>query len=204
MSDAPVFGEPLPITSAPEVLAFLARRRSASAQTLRAPGPEAAEIDRLLTVAARVPDHGKLSPWRFIVIEGEAKAAFTALAQARAAERPDAEKAGGALIKLRHPPVSIVVVSRPTLGHKIPVWEQELSAGAVCLNLLVAAQAAGFGANWITDWYSEDPAILSALGVVYGERVAGFIHLGTPVEAPLERVRPDMATRVTRWTAPAA
>jgi nitroreductase len=200
LSDAPQFGEPLPIQPSPEVLAFLARRRSASAQALRAPGPDAATLDRLLTLAARVPDHGKLSPWRFIVLEGEAKRAFVAAVERRAAERADAEKATGALIKLRNPPTSVVVVSRHVPG-KIPPWEQELSAGSVCMTLLLAASAAGFGANWITDWYSEDVAVLALLGVSAGERVAGFIHIGTAAEAPLERVRPDMSAVVERWSA---
>ena len=197
---APLFGEPLPIAPAPEVLDYLARRRSASAQALRAPAPEPDVLTRLLETAARVPDHGKLSPWRFIVLEGADRAVFVAEAQRLAARRPDPEKAAGALVKLRNPPLSVVVVSRPTPGHKIPVWEQELSAGAVCMNLCLAAQAAGFGANWITDWYSEDPAARQLLGVAEGERVAGFIHIGTAAEPPLERVRPDVRALTTRWT----
>lgn len=198
---APAFGEPLPVRAAPEAMAFLARRRSASAQALTAPGPDRAALDRLLTLAVRVPDHGKLSPWRFIVLDGEAKAAFVGRVEALAPLRPDPEKATGALIKLRRPPVSVVVVSRPTPGIKIPVWEQELSAGAVCMSLLNAALAAGWGANWITDWCSEDPAVLAVLGVGAGERVAGYVHLGTAAEAPLERARPDLNALVTHWTA---
>lgn len=199
MSGAPTFGEPLPIAAAPEVLAFLARRRSASAQALTAPGPDAATLSQLLTIAARVPDHGKLSPWRFIVLDATSKPAFVEAVERIAAARPDADRATGALVKLRRPPVSVVVVSRVVPGHKIPVWEQELSAGAVCMTLLVAAQAAGFGANWITDWYSEDAAVLALLGVGSGERVAGFIHIGTAAESPLERARPDRDSIVTHW-----
>jgi nitroreductase len=199
VSGAPAFGEPLPIAPAPSVLSFLERRRSAPAQTLAAPGPGGEELDRLLTLAVRVPDHGKLAPWRFVVLAGEAKAEFVTRVEAVAQRRPDAEKATGALVKLRRPPVSVVVVSRPTPGHKIPVWEQELSAGAVCMNLLNAALAAGWGANWITDWYSEDEETLALLGVGEGERVAGFLHLGTPAEPPLERVRPELAPLVTAW-----
>lgn len=195
----PAFGEPLPIRPAPEVLDFLARRRSASAQTLGAPGPDAETLDGLLTLAARVPDHGKLSPWRFIVLDGEAKQAFVAEVERIAARRPDREKSLGALIKLRNPPTSVVVVSRPTPG-KIPLWEQELSAGAVCMTLLIAAQAAGFGANWITDWYSDDPAALALLRLAAGERVAGFVHLGASLDPPLERVRPERDAIVTRWS----
>lgn len=196
---APAFGEPLPIVASPETLAFLGRRRSAPAQTLVAPGPDDAAIERLIALATRVPDHGKLAPWRFIVLDGEAKAAFVAEVERLAGLRGDAEKAVGALVKLRRPPVSVVVVSRPTAGAKIPVWEQELSAGAVCMNLLNAALAAGWGANWITDWYSEDPAVLERLGVVPGERVAGFMHLGTAAEPPLERARPELQSVISRW-----
>jgi nitroreductase len=199
VSRAPQFGDPLPVTPAPEVAAFLARRRSASAQALTAPGPDAETLIRLLTLAVRVPDHGKLSPWRFVVIDAERKPAFVERVERLAAERPDPEKAMGSLIKLRRPPVSVVVVSSTTPGHKIPVWEQELSAGSVCMSLLLAAQAEGFGANWITDWYSEDPRVLALLGVAAGERVAGFIHLGTAAEAPLERVRPDVRALTTLW-----
>ncbi len=199
---APEFGEALPVTATPEVLAFLERRRSASAQTLTAPGPDAATLDRLLTLAARVPDHGKLAPWRFIVLDGEPKRAFAAAAERIAVARPDADKAGASLVKLRNPPTSVVVVSRAAPGGKIPVWEQELSAGAVCATLLYAAHAAGFGANWITDWYSDDAGTLTLLGIGEGERVAGFIHIGTPTDAPLERVRPELAAVATRWSPP--
>jgi nitroreductase len=198
--NAPAFGDALPVLAAPEVLAYLARRRSASAQALTAPGPDAATVDRLLALASRVPDHGKLSPWRFIVLEGEAKRAFVGQVERLAAGRADADKAAGALVKLRNPPVSVVVVSRVTAGHKIPTWEQELSAGAVCMTLLIAAGAAGFGANWITDWYSEDAGVLALIGVAAGERVAGYIHLGTAIAPPLERVRPDLSALVTRWS----
>jgi nitroreductase len=133
------------------------------------------------------------------VLDGEPKRAFVAGIERLAAHRPDPEKAAGALIKLRNPPTSVVVVSRVTPGHKIPTWEQELSSGAVCMTLLIAAQAAGYGANWITDWYSDDPAALAWLGVSQGERIAGFIHLGTAAEPPLERVRPSREAVVTHW-----
>ena len=194
----PAFGQAVPVPSASaELLDLLATRRSASAQTLAAPGPSPAEIAGLLTLAARVPDHGKLTPWRFIVIEGEAKAGLVAALESLAAARPDALKAAAALGKLKAPPVSIAVVSRVSDG-KIPEWEQVLSAGAVCMTLLLAAAAAGFGANWITDWYAYDPAALALLDLKDGERIAGFVHLGTPAEPPLERVRPDVAALTTR------
>ena len=195
--EAPEFGEPLPIAPAPEVLAFMARRRSASALTLRAPGPTAAELDQLLRLAVRVPDHGKLAPWRFIVIEGAAKARITEQLAAMAHKRPDAPKAIAALGKFTAPPLAVCVVSHVKPGE-IPEWEQLMSAGAVCISLVNAASAMGYGANWITDWYAFDDAAKAVVGLAPGERVAGFVYLGTPVEPPQERVRPDVASLVTR------
>jgi nitroreductase len=195
----PQFGEVLPIGPCEPVLSFLARRRSASAKALRAPAPSEAQLRDLLRLAARVPDHGKLSPWRFVVLEGEAKAAFIQRMEAIAAARPDRDKAIGALFKIRVPPLSVVVISRIVEGS-IPEWEQRLSAGAVCMNLITAAQAMGYGANWITDWYAFDPQIDAVLGLKAGECVAGYIHLGTTAEPPQERVRPDIDALTTRWT----
>ena len=198
----PIFGEPLPVGDGRrEVLDFLALRRSASAATLRAPAPDAAELTELLRLAARVPDHGKLFPWRFIVLEGEAKAAFAAGLEDLAAHQPNPEKARGALFKIKTPPLTVAVVSRH-IEATIPEWEQRLSAAAVCMTLLIAAEAAGYGANWITDWYAYAPEATALLGLGEGERVAGFIHIGTPAEAPLERVRPDVPALTTRWGTP--
>jgi nitroreductase len=197
----PEFGEALPVLAACQpVLNFLARRRSASAATLRAPAPSPTELRDLLRLAARVPDHGKLAPWRFIVLEGEAKAAFVARLEVIAAARADADKAAAALFKIRIPPLTVAVISRvaPT---NIPDWEQQLSSGAVCMSLVIAAQAMGYGANWITDWYAYDAKADAVLGLGAGERVAGYVHLGTPAEAPLERVRPDLDALVSRWGA---
>lgn len=193
----PTFGEPLPVAASPETLRLLARRRSSSAAGLGAPGPDAAQLDQLLRLAVRVPDHGKLSPWRFIVLEGEAKAAYVEGLRRIATEQGQPEQA---LVKASTPPLTVAVVSRVAPG-KIPAWEQELSAGAVCMTLLIAAEAMGFGANWITDWYAFEPHALAWLGVEKGERLAAFIHLGTPTEAPLERVRPDVGALTIRWTA---
>jgi nitroreductase len=196
--DAPAFGDPLPIEPSPGTLAFLSRRRSASAATLSEPAPSEAELRTLLTLATRVPDHGKLAPWRFVVLSGEAKAAFVARLEAIAATRADGDQLVAKLAKLRIPPLSVAVVSRYEPG-KIPEWEQRLSAGAVCTLMLVAAQALGYGANWITDWYSYDTEAARTLGLGPEERVAGFIHLGTPAEPPLERVRPEVAPLVETW-----
>jgi nitroreductase len=195
--DPPQFGEPLPLSASPEVLAFLARRRSASAMTLRAPAPSAEELDTLLRLAVRVPDHGKLSPWRFIVFEGEAKSRAAEKLAELAKARPDAPKASAALGKLTIPPLAVCVVSTIKPGD-IPEWEQRLSSAAVCMSLLNAASAMGYGANWITDWYSYDEAATAVLGIAPGEQVSGFLYIGTPAEPPLERVRPDLSALVTR------
>lgn len=195
---SPLFGEPLPVSASPETLTFLARRRSASALSLGAPAPGRSDLDKMLQLAVRVPDHGKLSPWRFVIFEGEAKAAFIAGLEAIAARRPDAAKAAAKLGKIRQPPLTVAVISSPHAGE-IPEWEQRLSAGAVCLMLIIAAQAMGYGANWITDWYAYDPRVDALLGLAANETIAGYVHIGTPAEAPLERVRPDLDAIVTRW-----
>lgn len=195
----PAFGDPIGIEAAPEVLTFLARRRSASALKLAAPGPDATQVQDLLRLACRVPDHGKLAPWRFILLEGPDKAAFADRLDALARARGD-ERAAGKLGKLRTPPMGIAVISAPREAD-IPEWEQVLSAGAVCMTLVCAAQAMGFGANWITDWYAYDAKARACLGVAGNEKVAGFILLGSPSEPPRERERPDPAGRVSRWKA---
>jgi nitroreductase len=195
---APCFGEAAPIEASPETLAFLARRRSASAMSLAAPAPSDADLATLLRLATRVPDHGKLAPWRFVVLKGEAKARFIAGLEAIAATRPDAAKLNAKLGKIKAPPLTVAVISRP-LPAEIPEWEQRLSSGAVCMTLIVAAQAMGYGANWITDWYAYDEAALALLGLGEGERVAGYVHLGTTTEPPLERARPELAAVVEDW-----
>ncbi|PZQ57302.1 MAG: nitroreductase [Phenylobacterium zucineum] len=194
----PAFGAPLPVVATPDVLRFLALRRSASAVTLGAPAPADTEIADLLRLAARVPDHGKLAPWRFVILEGEAKAAYADRLDHLAQGRGDATLSVK-LAKLKVPPLALVVISSPKAAS-IPEWEQLLSAGAVCTNLLYAATAMGYGANWITDWYSYDPEAGAILGLAEGERVAGFILIGTPREPPLERERPALEPLVSRWS----
>ncbi|WP_297697210.1 nitroreductase [Phenylobacterium sp.] len=191
------FGEPLPVEPAPEVLRFLARRRSASAVTLRAPGPTAEELGQLLRLATHVPDHGKLAPWRFVILEGPGKDAFADRLQALAEGRGDAQSAAK-LAKLRTPPLGVAVISSPKAPH-IPEWEQRLSSAAVCTTLLYSALAMGYGANWITDWYAYDPEAQAILGLTEGERVAGFLLIGTPAEPPRERERPMPENLVTYW-----
>jgi nitroreductase len=197
--EPPPFGEAAPIIASPQTLAFLARRRSAAALTLAEPAPSDAELATLLRLATRVPDHGKLTPWRFVLLRGDAKRRFIAGLEAIADRRTDGERLKAKLGKIKAPPLTLAVVSRASPGE-IPEWEQRLSAGAVCMTLIIAAQAMGYGANWITDWYAYDEDAGRLLGLGEGERVAGFVHLGTSAETPLERVRPDLAGLVSEWT----
>ena len=187
---------PLPVPS-PELERRLATRRSAPAQALTVPGPSPAEVERILALGARTPDHGKLFPWRFVVMGRESRAALAQALAPLARRQADPGKALKVLDKLTAPPLTILVVSAPIEGHKVPVWEQQLSAGAVCMNLEHAANALGYAASWITDWYSYDRQALELIDVRAGEQVAGFIHVGTLAEEPLERPRPDLATRVS-------
>ncbi len=195
---APAFGEPIADQASAEVLAFLARRRSASAMALTGPSPSSAELDDLLRLAARVPDHGKINPWRFLILRGAAKDAFVARLEALAQARPDSPKATAALGKMRIPPLAVAVISSPVEGN-IPLWEQQMSAGAVCATLVMAATAMGYGANWITDWYAFDDKALAILGLAPGEQMAGFVYIGSHGEPPQERVRPDLSTLVSDW-----
>ncbi len=197
LPQAPAFGAPLPAHATPQVLDFLALRRSASAMTLAAPAPTPDELAQLLRLAVRAPDHGKLAPWRFVLLQGDGKAAFAERLEALANSRGDG-KAVAKLAKLKIPPLGVAVISSPR-GDAIPQWEQILSAGAVCVNLLYAAQALGYGANWITDWYAYDPEAQAILGLEAGEQVAGFIFIGTPREPPQERERPDSQAMVSVW-----
>ncbi|WP_313454177.1 nitroreductase [Brevundimonas sp.] len=187
---------PLPVPS-PAFLDRLATRRSAPAQALIAPGPSEAELDRILTLGARTPDHGKLFPWRFVVLGPQTRAQIAEKLSVLAELRDKPAKDQAVLAKLTAAPVTILVVSAPVPASK-PVWEQELSAGAVCMNLEHAAGGFGYSASWITDWYSYDPQAAALFGVQDGERIAGFIHIGTLAEPPLERPRPQMSAKVTR------
>ena len=187
---------PLPVPSL-EFLERLATRRSAPAQALTAPGPSEAELDRILELGARTPDHGKLFPWRFVVLGPQTRAKIARQLAVLAELRDKPAKDQAVLAKLTAAPVTILVVSAPVPASK-PVWEQELSAGAVCMNLEHAAGGFGYSASWITDWYSYDPQAAALFGVQDGERIAGFIHIGTLAEPPLERPRPQMSAKVTR------
>jgi nitroreductase len=188
----------------PDALKLLTTRRSFKAAELGEPGPSAAEIDMLLTVASRVPDHGKLTPWRFIVFEGEARrAAGAAIAAAFRAKYPDAkpEHVEAERGRLMRAPLVIAVVSRAAPHEKIPEWEQVLSAGAAAMSLVLAAHALGYGANWITEWYAYDRGVLDTLGLAPHERIAGFVHIGRPPDPPADRPRPPLSEIATRFTA---
>ena len=183
---------------------LLTTRRSFKAAELGEPGPSAAEIDTLLTVASRVPDHGKLTPWRFIVFEGGARrAAGAAIAAAFRTKHPDAkpEHVEAERARLLRAPLVIAVVSRAAPHEKIPEWEQVLSAGAAAMSLVLAAHALGYGANWITEWYAYDRGVLDALGLAPHERIAGFVHIGKPPGPAEDRPRPPLGAIVTRFTA---
>lgn len=185
--------------ASPEVLRNLARRRSSLAQRLGPPGPGPEQLEQLLRLAIRVPDHGNLAPWRFILLDGADKALFAEALEDLARTQENPAKAVAALVKLRHPPTTVVVVSRLQEG-KIPAWEQQMSAGALCMNLLTAAQAMGIGGSWITGWYAYDARANDLLGLQAEERIAGYVHLGTPQEPPRERSRPDISALVSRWS----
>lgn len=179
-----------------ETLALLALRRSTKVVRLAEPGPDAAQTDALLRLAARVPDHGKLGPWRFVVIEGEARARAGEALASVCADEASAAIARNTFLRA---PLCVMVVSAATPHAKIPEWEQLLSAGAACQNLLLAAYAMGFGGCWLTGWAVYDARGRSALGLAEHERIAGFIHLGAPSETPTERVRADWRERVSRF-----
>jgi nitroreductase len=179
---------------------FLLTRRSRPAKTLAEPGPGREELLSLLTAAARSPDHGKLEPWRFVVIAGRARARVAEAVRARAVALGQDEAATHkASAAFTQGALAVAVVASPQVSEKIPAHEQSLSAGAVCLSLLNAALASGWGANWLSGWPATDrPFLEDALGLGAQEWVAGFIHIGTETTPPPDRPRPDVA-RLTTW-----
>lgn len=180
-------------------LAALATRRSGKPRDLGAPGPSPDELDRMLAIAARVPDHGKLAPWRFVVVEDRARFADL-LAATWAADHPGAPpyELQAARQFATQAPALVVVLAAPVHGHKVPVWEQELSAGAAVMNLLHAAHAVGYAAGWLTGWAAESAAVRDAFGPPE-QRIVGFVFIGTPTRAPEERPRPALDAVVRRW-----
>ena len=188
--------------SDPAALQALLRRLSVPSRLLGEPGPDAEQLHTLLTAAVRVPDHGKLTPWRFIRIHGPARRALGDALAARQLERdPQAPPAVVEKDRQRfdHAPLILAVVAALAPGHKVPEQEQLLSAGCACFSLLLAAQALGFGAQWLTGWAAYDPSIARRLGLTETERVVGFVHIGTPREPAPERARPDPMSLLTDW-----
>lgn len=183
-------------------LSLLDARRSTPARLLAEPGPSDAELLRMLESAVRVPDHGKLVPWRFVRIRGDAR---TRLGEVLAARRRELEPdAADAVIdkdraRFSFAPLVVTVVGRIAHGHRIPEQEQILSGGCVCFSLLLAAQAMGYGAQWLTGWAAYDAAVGRALGLAEDEHVLGFIHIGTAAEGAPERPRPDPRTLLDDW-----
>jgi nitroreductase len=186
----------------PDALELLKIRRSVKPREMTGPGPSPTELDTILTIGARVPDHGKLAPWRFIVFEGDARArAGEIIAKVFVDKNPtaaptdiDTEKR-----RLMDAPLVIAVVSFTRPHPKVPSWEQELSAGASAMNLVTAATALGYGAAWLTGWFAFDRDVLDGLGLKADEKLAGFIHIGTPSKPSEDRPRPVLADIVTRF-----
>ena len=184
-------------------LAFLEQRLSVPSRLLGEPGPDVSQLEALLSAAIRVPDHGRLTPWRLLLIRGDARARLgERLARIHAEQEPGAAPA--ALEKDRqrfnHAPLIVAVIARLHAGHKVPEQEQLLSAGCVAYNLLLGAQALGFGAQWLTGWAAYDARVAEDLGLGQGECIVGFVHIGTAREPAPEHPRPTVADVVQAWT----
>lgn len=184
-----------------DLISTLLRRRSVLARELSEPGPNPSEIENILKAAHRVPDHGKIGPWRFVLFEGDARRTFgEELAKIFLADNPDTTSKCLEFEseRLTRAPLVIAVISAPQ-EHKVPEWEQILSCGAACQNVLNAAVSLGYGAQWLTEWYAYHDAVNALLGLSDNERVAGFIYIGSFNEAPNERNRPSLSDRVIHW-----
>lgn len=182
-------------------LSLLATRRSGKPRDLAAPGPDDAQLARILEIAARTPDHGKLAPWRFVIVPADRRARLAeVITAAYRAERPQASRLEIEALEqfATQAPTLVVVLSSPRMESHIPLWEQELSAGAACMNLLHAAHAMGFAGGWLTGWSAYSDAVRDAFGAD-PERVAGFIFLGTPEKQLEERPRPDLQKIISIW-----
>ena len=186
-----------------EVLEMLARRRSFKPGLLGAPGPRPVELDQILAIAARVPDHKKLAPWRFIVFEGAAREKageiFAAACAAEEREPPSSIRLETERRRFTRSPLVVAVVSRVIEKPGAPEWEQILSAGASAFNLCLAANALGYGTCWITEWIAYSPRVRAGLGLATNERIAGFVYIGTPTGMPDERERPELSQIVSRF-----
>ena len=183
---------------------YLLTRRTVPSAFLEGPVPDEAQIEQILTASCRVPDHKKLEPWRVIRFDEAGCSKMNDLISERFIHlTPDATDAMIDVEKTRfsRAPMVMAVISSPKDNPKVPLWEQQLSAGAVCMNMIHACYAAGFSAQWLTEWYAFDDVILDRLGLRDGEQVAGFIHIGTPTIEPADRPRPDISDIVSVWQA---
>jgi nitroreductase len=189
-------------------LDLLLSRRSVKPQAMTGPGPTADQLTQILTAAARVPDHKKLAPWRFVVFEGDARAKFgEVIAAALVADDLKTNRGPASPVRLdterrrfTYAPTVVGVISRVVEAPGAPEWEQVLSAGAACFNMCLAANALGFGTNWLTEWYSYNTDVAKALGCAANERIAGFVHIGTAAERQPDRDRPALDAIVSRWS----
>ena len=182
---------------------FLTTRRSTLARMMDEPGPSDDEMKKIMEAGMRVPDHGRLTPWRFITIRGDARDTIgNVIADAFKKNNPDAieEQIEIEQERLTRAPVVIAVVSRVQKGHKIPVWEQVLSAGAACQTMLIAAQSMGYAAQWLTEWYAYDDDVKAAIGAEAGDEIAGFVYLGTSTGKLSDRARPEYDEIVSEWS----
>lgn len=185
---------------APAAIDLLLSRRSGSAKAMTAPGPSKKQLEQILQAGARTPDHGKLFPWRFMVFEGKGRErAGAILADVLEAEGERPKHIEEERTRFTRAPLVIGVISKARELIKVPVWEQELSAGAACQNILIAAHALGFVGNWLSEWYAYHPQVKQKMGLAPGERIAGFIYIGTAAEELEERPRPEMDKIVTRF-----
>jgi nitroreductase len=187
------------------VIDYLLSRRSVGLAFLREPGPSADQLSTMLTIATRVPDHGKLTPWRLVVFEGDARlSAGEVLARIALKNNPELDAASLDIERQRFmpAPLTVGVISRPQPHPKVPEFEQVLSAGNVAFNLVHAAHAMGFAASWVTRWFTFDPAAAAALGAGEGERFVGFVHIGMPTIVPEDRPRPALDEIVDYWRPP--
>ena len=186
------------------LLDYLSSRRTVPSLQLDEPGPRPEQLADILKISARVPDHGKLVPWRFIVFSKDQRLAAEDWLRSRAVATSEHGEKGPEVEKVTRfvrAPFVVGVVSSPVDHPKIPVWEQQLSAAAVCLNMIHAAHASGYSAQWLTDWFTYDEEASEYLGAGDGEKFAGFIHIGTPTIGPVERDRPDTEALTSYWTA---
>lgn len=187
------------------IFEFLAARRSVKPDRLASPGPTPEQLRQILTVGARVPDHKKLAPWRFIVFEGDARKSvgevFAKACQAEESQPPSHVRLDMERERFLRAPLVVAVVSSLKPRPGAPEWEQILSAAAVCYNTCLAANALGFGTTWLTEWIAYSKTVREALGLKESERIAGFLYIGQPMEKPEERERPVIENLITEWTA---